>query len=136
MPPRSPRPCTSWPCNELRPCPIHDRPGVAERERDDRRVESRRIYNSARWKRLRGRLLRDQPWCPTPGCPNPTREVDHVLPIEDGGAPYDESNLQALCRICHSKKTADDVKRRRAGLAPRKPEPQRRATRRPRGEGA
>lgn len=32
-------------------------------------------------------------------------EVDHILPLEDGGAPYDESNLQALCRRCHFAKT-------------------------------
>lgn len=121
MPARSTRPCTSWPCPELRPCPIHDRPGVAERDRNDRRVESRRVYNSARWQRLRTRLLREHPWCPVEGCTNPTREVDHVLPIEDGGDPWDENNLRPLCRYHHAAKTAEDVKLRRSG-ARRKPE--------------
>ena len=35
-------------------------------------------------------------------------EVDHILPIEDGGAMYDEANLQALCKPHHSRKTARD----------------------------
>ena len=35
-------------------------------------------------------------------------EVDHVLPMADGGAMYDEANLQALCKSHHSQKTARD----------------------------
>jgi len=123
MPARNPRPCTSWPCPHDRPCPIHDRAGVAERERDERRVRSREIYNSAKWKRLRVAFLRAHPWCNH--CPptswTPATEVDHVLPIEDGGDPWDENNLRPLCRYHHAAKTAEDVKLRRSG-ARRKPE--------------
>ena len=33
-------------------------------------------------------------------------EVDHIKPLEEGGALYDESNLQTLCRSCeHFAKT-------------------------------
>ena len=32
-------------------------------------------------------------------------EVDHRVPFEDGGAMYDFSNLQTLCRFCHRDKT-------------------------------
>ena len=35
-------------------------------------------------------------------------EVDHILPLEDGGAVYDEANLQPLCKPHHSRKTARD----------------------------
>ena len=28
-------------------------------------------------------------------------EVDHVTPMESGGAVYEKRNLQALCRPCH-----------------------------------
>ena len=35
-------------------------------------------------------------------------EVDHILPIEDGGAIYEEANLQGLCKSHHSRKTARD----------------------------
>jgi 5-methylcytosine-specific restriction endonuclease McrA len=34
-----------------------------------------------------------------------TEEVDHIIPIDDGGARLDEENLQAACRPCHRWKT-------------------------------
>ena len=33
-------------------------------------------------------------------------EVDHILRVQDGGAPYDLANLQTLCRGCHVGKTS------------------------------
>jgi 5-methylcytosine-specific restriction endonuclease McrA len=35
-------------------------------------------------------------------------EIDHIIPIADGGTDDDE-NLQVLCFMCHSLKTKDDV---------------------------
>ena len=32
-------------------------------------------------------------------------DVDHIVPIADGGAPLDQANLQSLCHECHSRKT-------------------------------
>ena len=32
-------------------------------------------------------------------------EVDHIKPLDDGGAVYDLGNLQSLCRSCHISKT-------------------------------
>ena len=32
-------------------------------------------------------------------------EVDHIKPLENGGAVYGLGNLQALCRSCHISKT-------------------------------
>lgn len=32
-------------------------------------------------------------------------EVDHVEPLDRGGAPLDPDNLQAICRDCHIDKT-------------------------------
>ena len=40
-------------------------------------------------------------------------EVDHVRPLEAGGAAYDSDNLQALCRSCHIRKTAAENRVRR-----------------------
>ena len=31
--------------------------------------------------------------------------MDHVRPLDKGGAPLDLANLQALCRPCHFAKT-------------------------------
>jgi len=36
------------------------------------------------------------------------REVDHIQPVSDGGAPFDQDNLQPLCKSCHSRKTNAD----------------------------
>ena len=35
-------------------------------------------------------------------------EVDHVTPLDLGGAMYKTENLQALCRNCHFEKTAQE----------------------------
>lgn len=117
MPTANPRPCTAWPCPNFRPCPTHDRrehdPDL-ERERNQRRSLSLAVYTSPRWKRLRRRILLERPWCQWPGCSRPATDVDHTLPLEDGGEPWDELNLSALCHPHHSRKTADDVARRRA----------------------
>ena len=32
-------------------------------------------------------------------------ECDHIKPLANGGEPYKDSNLQALCRGCHIEKT-------------------------------
>ena len=34
--------------------------------------------------------------------------VDHITPISEGGHPFDEQNLQTLCRECHREKTAEE----------------------------
>ena len=36
-----------------------------------------------------------------------TYEIDHIIPVYQGGS-NEMSNLQALCRNCHGKKTLDD----------------------------
>lgn len=116
MPDRNPRPCPKWPCAQYRPCPIHDRyrhDRDAERERNERRSTAAKIYSSGRWKQLRRRTLLERPWCVWPGCHLPAVEVDHVTPLQDGGDPWDETNLQPLCVGHHHRKTADDVAARR-----------------------
>ena len=30
-----------------------------------------------------------------------SEEVDHIVPLTEGGEPFDEDNLRALCRPCH-----------------------------------
>ena len=37
-------------------------------------------------------------------------EVDHIVSLAHGGALYDESNLQTLCRECHFFKTEQERK--------------------------
>jgi 5-methylcytosine-specific restriction protein A len=68
---------------------------------------SSRGYDSV-WRRLRKMQLAREPLCRE--CAKTQRitsaaEVDHVIPIRQGGARLDAANLQSLCRSCHSRKT-------------------------------
>ena len=66
-----------------------------------------------RWRRVRREVLDRDGWrCRT--CGRAGRlEVDHVVPLEWGGAPYDAGNCQALCRPCHFAKTAAEAAAKR-----------------------
>ena len=37
----------------------------------------------------------------SPPCFVGATETDHIVPLQDGGAKYDDDNLQPLCRTCH-----------------------------------
>ncbi len=60
-----------------------------------------------RWQKIRRAYLNNNPVCVLQyeGCLRVASEVDHVVPLRDGGT-HDEDNLQAACKPCHSKKTA------------------------------
>jgi 5-methylcytosine-specific restriction protein A len=58
------------------------------------------------WRKLRVSILARKPVCQM--CHREAAaEVDHIIPIRQGGN-NDESNLQALCKACHSRKTATE----------------------------
>ena len=72
-----------------------------------------RNLKGGRWVRVRRRVLDRDGWrCQA--CGKAGRlEVDHILPLVDGGQPYDLDNLQTLCRSCHVRKTAAENRARR-----------------------
>lgn len=49
--------------------------------------------------------------CEQAGWITAAAEVDHIIPLHEGGAD-DESNLQSLCQPCHALKTAAEATRR------------------------
>lgn len=61
-----------------------------------------RGYGS-RWRRLRRMILNQQPLCVR--CGAPATDVDHIVPRAAGGDDS-ASNLQGLCKSCHSRKTS------------------------------
>lgn len=65
--------------------------------------------NCTAWRRLRASVLSDEPLCrhcKRKGLVTAANEVDHV----DGNDSNNErSNLQALCKSCHSVKTVRDA---------------------------
>jgi 5-methylcytosine-specific restriction enzyme A len=100
-------------CGKL-DCKEHTARRVFDQERRDDPL--RAIYNTRRWRfRTRPYILSRDPLCKiakvcvaTFGAPLPSNDVDHVIPIRAGGAPWDENNLQGACHLCHSAKTAEE----------------------------
>lgn len=70
-----------------------------------------RFYNSKAWRNLRANFIQDNPicvMCSKEGKLVPGDHVDHIKPISEGGAKLEPSNLQTLCRSCHSRKTLEE----------------------------
>lgn len=66
------------------------------------------FYDSYVWKALRENVLVAEPLCrhcASKGLTIIATQVDHIMPIEEGGSPKSMDNLQPLCDSCHSKKT-------------------------------
>ena len=69
----------------------------------------RRIPRKA-WERVRLSVLdRDNYRCRVCGAPG--FEVDHITPMESGGAALDMGNLQTICRSDHIDKTRGENER-------------------------
>lgn len=79
------------------------KPGATERVR------------GRKWMSQRQRvMLRDNYTCAACGCVRHDHDVDHRMPLEQGGS-NDDSNLQLLCSgpdRCHAQKTAQEAARR------------------------
>jgi len=74
------------------------------------------FYKSMAWQQCRAAYLRAHPVCVTcraRGMTIAAVVVDHMVPIKDGGARFDWSNLQSLCVPCHNRKTATETALRR-----------------------
>lgn len=120
MPKASKHPCPHPGCGALvdygtRYCPAHQPDKTAQKVYDQARPEAK-FYHSARWKRLRAWFLRRHPLCEMclkDGRVTPSKVVDHIQEIADGGARYDTDNLQALCIACHNSKTAAEKQKRK-----------------------
>ena len=81
----------------------------SQRYEEGRPSAARRGYGRD-WRRLRAMYLRRNPLCEDPfgihgGAVVAAYEVDHIVPLSRGGG-NDWDNLQALCKSCHSRKTA------------------------------
>lgn len=94
------------------------KPWIAKSKPFEGRVATT-FYSCAPWRRLRLSFLWENPLCrhcDAQGITTPASEVDHIQPInphdpydtKEGkyGDPLNPANLQALCKPCHTKKTA------------------------------
>ena len=80
--------------------PRIDRPRRPER----RASAARRGYDRAEQRVAQAYLVK-HPICQAPGCNEPATDVDHIVPLRQGGARLETNNLQSLCHSCHSRKT-------------------------------
>ena len=61
------------------------------------------------WRRFASAYRTRHPLCRVCASADPPRlspadAVDHIQPLADGGAKYDETNLQPICAVCHAMK--------------------------------
>ena len=70
------------------------------------------LIDRRKWARVRLVVLERDGWrCRT--CGKAGRlEVDHVTPLHEGGAVFDLSNLQTLCKRCHFRKSCGERRKR------------------------
>lgn len=70
------------------------------------------FYASTAWRKARLAVLRVRPFCVEclkKGRYTPATVVDHIVPINKGGARLDPANLQPLCSSCHNKKSGSET---------------------------
>lgn len=70
------------------------------------RRTSVKTYDTTRWKRVRSDFLYKNPLCEEClkiGIIKAAELVHHRIPIKNGGAEYDYSNLEAICHECHNR---------------------------------
>ena len=128
MPVFSPKPCRHPGCGKLVSdgstyCPAHKRPAAGSFADSERGSRHERGYGS-KWEKLRAFILkRDNGLCQeclrqgkvtAVGHKPFTAFCDHIVPKAEGGTD-DESNLQTLCRPCHTAKTDLEKNRGRVG---------------------
>lgn len=66
--------------------------------------DSKAWRTASKWQRIREPLCRS--------CGEPATNVDHIIPLAQGGEPFAESNLQSLCTACHADKTRGENRNR------------------------
>ena len=88
------------------------RPWIPEKKsHEGYRHHNTKFYQSTAWRKLRAEKLRQNPICEQCiriGLIIPAQVVDHIVPINKGGAALDIDNLQSLCHPCHNRKSAMD----------------------------
>lgn len=126
-----PRSICNWPgCQTLilvkpgepQRCTKHPILDIYERAPDRRGSASSRGYDS-HWEKLRRVYITQHPVCEVCG-QAPAEDVDHIMPIDvRPELRLVESNLQAICRPCHNRKTKreDPVVRERHGTTRSRP---------------
>jgi 5-methylcytosine-specific restriction protein A len=83
-----------------------------ERERSRRRREATKgIFKRKKWAMTREAVLARDSICKV--CDRRLSvEVDHIMPLSEGGDPWSLEGLQGICPACHEAKTTEENRRR------------------------
>lgn len=87
---------------------------VPETKPFQREQDNSAFYNSRTWRKLRKFVLDKNPLCvecERKGLVTVASVGDHIIPINQGGAPLDETNIQPLCKKCHDSKSGREGKK-------------------------
>jgi len=63
------------------------------------------FYASREWRKIKNNCIKENPLCElclNEGNENKSDDVHHITPLSQGGEPFLEDNLIALCQSCHS----------------------------------
>ena len=90
-----------------------ERSWVPQRKAFERENSNTGFYNSWPWRKKSKAFKINNPLCIE--CERndlivPVKVVDHIIPINAGGAMLDDDNLQSLCESCHNRKSANESK--------------------------
>ena len=100
------RPCLEPTCPE--PASYRGRCGAHTTTRNrETRSRNVKVYSSLKWERTRAQQLAEHPLCQCddPECFEIATDVDHRIPIDQGGDVWAFSNLRSLAHACHSRIT-------------------------------
>ena len=117
MPRKPKRPCSYPSCPKLvdgQYCEEHKKLIDKQYNEYGRDNFTKSFYKSPEWLKVRKLQLLSHPLCAEclkRGKHTKATMVDHIIPIKQGGAKYDQSNLQSLCWACHSRKSAEEGSR-------------------------
>ena len=106
MPYKPKHPCNRPGCPELtngRYCEAHSDTERVKYDRYRRDPDTAKRYGT-QWRHVRAAYIARHPLCEQcqqAGRLTPAQEVHHRYPLADGGT-HEASNLQALCKRCHS----------------------------------
>lgn len=108
---RAPTICNEPGCPNFRPCPDHAPKPWASSTRRERTLKS----GSRQQKRARYILDRDNGICHV-CCKGGADEVDHVIPVAEGGADHISNLAPIHAKPCHAEKTQQEAQRARARI--------------------
>lgn len=74
--------------------------------------DNQQFYNSTAWRTVSRGYRSQHPLCRIcmdKGLVEAGTCVDHIVPINQGGARWDWANLQTLCHRCHARKSGAEA---------------------------